>query len=263
VIRIGISSSGVASGRSSQTMAQMSAIAVPTSVTAWSSPNISRTWTRETNPSVSTIAAMICAVVSTLPSCAAASTAPHVIQPKPGSMEAARCTTTISTDVTSANCARLNANLIADPRRSRSATNAPVITATNAWLPLVKMSASVSGTSVSEKECVPRRNSSSTGQRSVMKTMMPSTHHQPTWVPRIGSRPRIQARYSTAAAVPMRAFRRHTGSMELRLRRRVIRPLSWNVPGMTAYGAPLPRFAAPQVPLPQVPLPQVPLLQEL
>ena len=200
-------------------MPQTSAIAVPTIVTAWSRPNICRTWSRETLPSVSTIAARICAVVSTLPICDAASTAPHVIQPKPGSVEAARCTMTISTDVTSANCARLKANLTAGARRSSSATSAPAMTATKACVPLVKMSASVSGTSVSEKECVPRRNSSSTGQRSVTNTMMPSAHHQPTSGPRIGSRWRIQARYSTTAAVPMRAFSHHTGSMEPSLRR--------------------------------------------
>ena len=144
-------------------------------------------------PSVNTIAARICAVVSTLPTCDATSTAPHVIQPKPGSAEAARCTITISTEVTSANCARLKANLTAGPRRSNSATRAPAMTATKACVPLVKISASVSGMSVSENECELRRNSSSTGQRSVTNTMIPSTHHQPTSAPKIGSRWRIQA----------------------------------------------------------------------
>ena len=45
------------------------------------------------------------------------------------------------------------------------------MTATKACVPLVKTSASVSGMSVSEKECELRRNSSSTGQRSVTSTM--------------------------------------------------------------------------------------------
>jgi hypothetical protein len=58
---------------------------------------------------------------------------------------------------------------------------------------------SVDGTSVSENECALRRNSSSTGQRSVTNTIGASTHHQPTSVPGIGSRWRTQARYSTPA----------------------------------------------------------------
>ena len=58
------------------------------------------------------------------------------------------------------------------------------MTATKACVPLVKMSASVSGMSVSENECVLRRNSTSTGQRSVTNTMMPSAHHQPTSGPK-------------------------------------------------------------------------------
>jgi hypothetical protein len=111
-----------------------------------------------------------------------------VIQPKPGSVEAATCTMMISTEVTSANCARLKANLTADTRRSSSATSAPAITATKACVPLVKISASVSGMSVSENECELRRISSSTGQRSVMNTAKPRTHHQPISAPRIGSR---------------------------------------------------------------------------
>ena len=109
-------------------------------------------------------------------------------------------------------------------KRRGKETSAPAMTATKACVPLVKMSASVSGTSVSEKECVPRRNSSWTGQRSVTNTMMPSAHHQPTSGPRIGSRWRIQARYSTTAAVPVRAFSHHTGSMEFSLRRAARRP---------------------------------------
>ena len=65
--------------------AQTSAIAVPVTVTTRSMPNIWRTWSRETWPSVSTIAQRIWAIVSTPPSCVAARTAPQVIQPKPGS----------------------------------------------------------------------------------------------------------------------------------------------------------------------------------
>ncbi len=42
--------------------------------------------------------------------------------------------------------------------------------------PLAKTSASVSGTSVSEKECELRRNSSSTGKRSLNSTASASTH---------------------------------------------------------------------------------------
>ena len=191
---------------------------MPTSVTAWSRPNISRTCVRDTLPSVSIIAARICAVVSTLPTCDATSTMPHVIHPKPGSTPAATWTITIISDVTSANCARLNANLTGDARRSSSATSAPAITAANACVPLVKIRASVSGTSVSENECALRRNSSSTGQRSVTNTMIPSAHHQLTSVPRIGSNCLIHERYSTAAAVPVREISHHTGSMDFSFR---------------------------------------------
>ena len=49
--------------------------------------------------------------------------------------------------------------------------------AKNACVPLAKISASVSGTSVSENECDERRNSSSTGQRSVTSTISASAHH--------------------------------------------------------------------------------------
>ena len=73
---------------------QTSAIAVPVSVTTKSMPNIWRTWSRETWPSVSTIAARIWAIVSTPPSWVASSTEPQVSQPKPSSTCAATCTTT-------------------------------------------------------------------------------------------------------------------------------------------------------------------------
>ena len=53
---------------------------------------------------------------------------------------------------------------------SSSATNMPASTAKNACVPVAKTSASVIGMSVSEKECVLRRNSSSTGQRSPAST---------------------------------------------------------------------------------------------
>ena len=93
------------------------------------------------------------------------------------------------------------------------------MTAMKACVPLVKMRASVSGISVSENECALRRNSNSTGQRSVTNTMTASAHHQPTSAPRIGSRCRITATYSTAAAAEMTAISHHTGSAEFSLRR--------------------------------------------
>ena len=170
-------SSGAASGRSIQRMLQTSAIAVPVTVTTKSMPNIWRTWSRDTCPSVSTIAARICAIVSTPPSCVASRTMPHVGQPKPGSALAATWTMITITQVTSANCARLKANLTAEARRSTSATAVPSVIARNACVPVAKISASVNGTSVSENECELRRNSSSTGQRSVTTMASASTHH--------------------------------------------------------------------------------------
>ena len=59
--------------------------------------------------------------------------------------------------------------------------------AMNACVPVAKTSASVTGMSVSEKECELRRNSSSTDQRSATNTTRPSIHHQAISGPWTGS----------------------------------------------------------------------------
>ncbi len=118
---------------------------------------------------------MMWAIVSTPPSWVATSTEPHVSHPKPGSAWAATWTMMIITQETSASCARLKKNLITGSRRRSSAITVPLRIATNACVPLAKISASASGTSVSEKECELRRNSSSTGQRSHIKTIAART----------------------------------------------------------------------------------------
>ena len=81
-----------------------------------------------------------------------------------------------STQTTSAYCARLKADLTGATRRSSRATRVPATTAKKACVPVAKMSANVSGTSVSVKECVLRRNSRTTGQSSVTRTMAPMAH---------------------------------------------------------------------------------------
>ena len=70
----------------------------------------------------------------------------------------------------------LKANLTGGARRRSSANSVPRQTARKACVPLANTSASVSGTSVSENECELRRNSSSTGQRSVTNTPSASAH---------------------------------------------------------------------------------------
>ena len=90
----GPAAAATASGRSIHRIEATSAIAVPVSVTTKSMPNIWRTWSRETWPSVRTIAARICAIVSTPPSWVASSTEPQVRNPKPSSTCAATCTIT-------------------------------------------------------------------------------------------------------------------------------------------------------------------------
>ena len=149
---------------------------MPVSVTTKSMPNIWRTWSRETWPSVSTIAARIWAIVSTPPSCVASSTEPQVRNPKPSSTRAAKCTTTSITVVARASWATLKQNLTIGMRRSASAISEPPTIAQKACEPVVKTSATESGMSVSEKECELRRNSSSTGKRSVNSTSTAITY---------------------------------------------------------------------------------------
>ncbi len=167
---------GAAAGCATTTTAASSARLVFASVTTASRPNIWRTSASVRRPSASVMTRASRQMVTTPPSCVATNAPNHSVGPNSGAGPAIACRTASPSPAATANWATLKTSLIGGRRDIAIAAVVPTTTPTMKSGPDAKISASVTGMSVSEKACALRLNCRLTGQRSQAAIATAMTH---------------------------------------------------------------------------------------